>query len=299
MNLLTTFPHLDLTAINSKATSRSSENSTAAESAEVKRAAAEFEAILLSQLTSALRSESSEDGESLFGGGESGLAQNLFTEQMAISMANNGGIGLADMIARHISADADAASAEASHVDRAIETSRHLRGSITLPTVTGAVSSNGVPPASAEMLSMTRPRRIAEVINLNVSSRAHGVRLPTRQEIGNIQMETAAIKRAFVETPSSASKPVYTGRPKIDAIIEQASAHFGLDPYLLAAVLHTESSGRQHAVSSKGASGYMQLMPATFRQYAGPGKDIFDPKDNINGGAAYLKFLSSRYGGKT
>ncbi len=65
---------------------------------ELRTVAKQFEAIMLTQLTSAL-SESGNDEDSLFGSdGGSGLAKQMFAEQLAKSMAESGGIGLADMI---------------------------------------------------------------------------------------------------------------------------------------------------------------------------------------------------------
>jgi murein DD-endopeptidase MepM/ murein hydrolase activator NlpD len=66
----------------------------------LREAAEQFEAILLNQLTSALaKTEETEGEEPLFGGdGGSGLAKQMFAEQMAVTMAQSGGVGLADLI---------------------------------------------------------------------------------------------------------------------------------------------------------------------------------------------------------
>lgn len=66
----------------------------------LRKAAMQFEAILLQQLTSAL-SSSGDDEDSLFGGdGGTGLAKQLFAEQLATTMAQSGGVGLADLMLR-------------------------------------------------------------------------------------------------------------------------------------------------------------------------------------------------------
>lgn len=59
----------------------------------------------------------------------------------------------------------------------------------------------------------------------------------------------------------------------------------GLDPSLVLRVMSAESGGRTGAVSSKGATGPMQLMPGTAKDL---GVDINDPLDNIRGGVRYL-----------
>jgi soluble lytic murein transglycosylase-like protein len=81
--------------------------------------------------------------------------------------------------------------------------------------------------------------------------------------------------------------------------IETAAARFGLPGELVRAVIAAESDGRPDAVSSAGAVGLMQLMPATWamlRARLGLGPDPFDPADNILAGAAYLRELLDRYG---
>ena len=58
----------------------------------------------------------------------------------------------------------------------------------------------------------------------------------------------------------------------------------------------SESNFDRFAVSSKGASGLMQLMPGTAREmYV---RDIFDVRDNIDGGVRYLRVLANEFGGQ-
>ncbi len=65
----------------------------------LRRAAEQFEAVLLMQLTSALNSSNEDDGEQLFGSDAgTGLAKKMFSEQLATTMAQSGGVGLSDVI---------------------------------------------------------------------------------------------------------------------------------------------------------------------------------------------------------
>ena len=68
----------------------------------------------------------------------------------------------------------------------------------------------------------------------------------------------------------------------------------GLDPALLHAVVTVESGYDPRARSRKGAIGLMQLMPETARRY-GVG-NIWEPGDNLRGGARYLRDLLARFG---
>ena len=80
-----------------------------------------------------------------------------------------------------------------------------------------------------------------------------------------------------------------------DELILLTAATTRVDPALLKAVIHAESAFDQDAVSNKGASGLMQLMPQTARRYRVI--RIFDPKDNIRGGAHYLRELLNLFSG--
>jgi len=65
----------------------------------LRKAATQFEAVLLMHLTSALNNTSGDDEDALFGNdGGAGLAKQLFSEQLATTMAQSGGVGLSDMI---------------------------------------------------------------------------------------------------------------------------------------------------------------------------------------------------------
>jgi soluble lytic murein transglycosylase-like protein len=78
-------------------------------------------------------------------------------------------------------------------------------------------------------------------------------------------------------------------------IIEEAARTHGVDPRLVAAVARRESAWNGKAVSRAGACGLMQLMPATAR-YLGV-RDVFDARENIFGGARYLRTLLDAFGG--
>ena len=73
------------------------------------------------------------------------------------------------------------------------------------------------------------------------------------------------------------------------------SIETGVSPALGLAVIAVESSGRVDAVSSAGAQGLMQLIPATAERFGVT--DATDPEQNIRGGMAYLEFLLNRFQG--
>lgn len=77
--------------------------------------------------------------------------------------------------------------------------------------------------------------------------------------------------------------------------IEEIAARHGVDPQLVHAVIGVESSFNPWAVSPKGAQGLMQLMPRTASALGV--RDSFNPRDNIDGGVRYLRYLLDRYPG--
>jgi len=79
-----------------------------------------------------------------------------------------------------------------------------------------------------------------------------------------------------------------------DVHIQAAAEKYGLAPPLLRAVMAVESNFNPGAVSDKGATGLMQLMPATARDMSVD--DVLDPGQNIDGGARYLRHLQNQFG---
>jgi len=77
--------------------------------------------------------------------------------------------------------------------------------------------------------------------------------------------------------------------------VERAAAEHSLPPALIHSVIKVESNYNAAAVSPKGAQGLMQLIPATARRFGVA--DAFDPAENIQGGAKYLRYLLDHYRG--
>ncbi|GAW85529.1 conserved hypothetical protein [Bathymodiolus platifrons methanotrophic gill symbiont] len=84
-------------------------------------------------------------------------------------------------------------------------------------------------------------------------------------------------------------KHLKKNKKKYTPIIQEAATKHGIDPKLVHAVIYAESAYNATAVSSAGAVGLMQLMPATARQYGATNRK--DPKQNIFAGTRYLKHL--------
>ena len=83
---------------------------------------------------------------------------------------------------------------------------------------------------------------------------------------------------------------------KFEALIAEAADKVELDPALIKAVIAVESAYDPNAVSPKGATGLMQLIPGTAARYGV--KKIADPKENIGGGTRYLRDLLKMFNGR-
>lgn len=77
--------------------------------------------------------------------------------------------------------------------------------------------------------------------------------------------------------------------------IRGAAKLYQLPESLVRAVIHTESNYNPNVVSGAGAMGLTQLMPSTAR-FLGVTRP-FDPRQNIYGGAKFLRLLANRFGG--
>ncbi|WP_298271224.1 lytic transglycosylase domain-containing protein [Geobacter sp.] len=82
---------------------------------------------------------------------------------------------------------------------------------------------------------------------------------------------------------------------EFEPIINQCALEYGVDKSLVKAVIHAESGYNPNALSRKGASGLMQLMPQTARDLKV--SNSFDPRENIRGGVRYLRFLLDTFKG--
>jgi len=105
------------------------------------------------------------------------------------------------------------------------------------------------------------------------------------------------LRGTFHPSPKATEPAAPTPSPLADyhSYAEQAARRYKIPLALVHAIMHAESNFDAHAVSPRGASGLMQLMPETAREmYV---KDIFDVRDNIEGGTRYLRVLANEFQG--
>lgn len=115
-----------------------------------------------------------------------------------------------------------------------------------------------------------------------------------RDMVKGFRAAAAPQGRAAPRAPSASAAPASAG--KFTGPIAAAAKKHELDPALLSAVVSQESGFQPRAISRAGAMGLMQLMPETARALGV--RDPFDPAQNIDGGATYLRGLIDRYHGR-
>ena len=84
---------------------------------------------------------------------------------------------------------------------------------------------------------------------------------------------------------------------ELDAIFDEAAEKYGVDAKFLKSIAKCESDFDPACVSHSGATGIMQLMPATAAELGV--SDSYDPYQNIMGGAQYISELLDKYNGDT
>lgn len=98
--------------------------------------------------------------------------------------------------------------------------------------------------------------------------------------------------RVALRAPRGVLALPFGQRPFHDSVL-RASSDTGVDAALLHAVITVESGYNQGAVSPKGATGLMQLLPGTAKRYGTV--NLLDPGENIRAGARYLRDLLAMF----
>ena len=123
--------------------------------------------------------------------------------------------------------------------------------------------------------------------------------LPNAVTIQTPKVEPAKTPKRLVQLTSKLINPSLggftTGNADIDTFIVESGKRNSVDPLLLYSIMHQESSFKARAISYKGARGLMQLMPPTASRFGVT--NIWDPKQNIEGGARYMRFLLDLFSG--
>ncbi len=143
-------------------------------------------------------------------------------------------------------------------------------------------------PARAEIYKYVDSNGVCHYTNAPVDSRYKKVNLHTRSRKPTVSRRSYPQVRLFRRRGRGA---FYS----FDYHIIRAARAHRVDPLLIKAIIKTESNFNPRAVSSRGALGLMQLMPATARELRV--RNPLDAKQNIDGGTRYIKQLLDSFHG--
>lgn len=128
--------------------------------------------------------------------------------------------------------------------------------------------------------------RLSEVLERVATIRAR------LSELSDAAQSSAGFGDVLAQAQARSSADV--AAQSVDELVRRAAARYGVDVDLIHAVIRAESDYDPHCLSSAGAIGLMQLMPATARSLGLT--DAWDPAQNIDGGTKYLRQQLERFG---
>jgi soluble lytic murein transglycosylase-like protein len=147
-------------------------------------------------------------------------------------------------------------------------------------------AASAAPALAGDLYSFVDEEGVMHFTNAPADARFRKVRRTS--EVAGLYRSQARASQRPVPPPASRAEP-YSGH------VRSAADKYKLPEALILAVIAVESNFDPRALSEKGAMGLMQLMPGTARDlYVA---DAWDPAQNIEGGARYLRLLANQYAG--
>lgn len=139
---------------------------------------------------------------------------------------------------------------------------------------------------------------LAEQVMAEAAERAAAEQAAKEAALAGSDFSTALDEASQAYSQNSTSSVTVTSCPEdLASIFEEASTSYGVSKELLMSIARAESGFSSTAVSSAGAVGIMQLMPATAASLGV--SNSYDPRENIMGGAKLISQLLTKYNGDT
>ncbi len=254
----------------------------------------EMEAFFLYYVLKAMRKtvpQSNELGKMGLGGdmGKDIYTQ-IFDEELSKKMAGNGDRSIASLLYRSLERVLDKQNGSAGITTGSKE-------SLPKPQYL-KIQNSQQQPIKLDHLSKVLPAKspinstsVAEIVIQSgrrlITDDPEGMDGVSSEAAGKIHSSKASATESSIKSPV---KPQSSG---FKEIIQNASEKYRLHPSLLESIIEAESNGNPKAVSSTGAKGLMQLADTTASDMGV--KDVFDPQQNVEAGAKYLRILIDRF----
>ena len=168
--------------------------------------------------------------------------------------------------------------------------SRRFSG-FTAALLAGAALLGQASSALADIYGYVDERGVAHLSNVPLDQRYYLFKKEPRATV--LPGTDAAIAEVPVPAPRRTTHVNPVHRKQYTPLISTVAKEFKLEAALLHALITVESGYNPKAVSPKGAKGLMQLMPDTAQRYSVT--DIWDPAENLRGGARYLRDLLAMF----
>jgi Rod binding domain-containing protein len=243
----------------------------------LQRATKEFESLLVGYMLKSMRS--SLKTSDMFGDSYGGdVLDGLFDGEMAKHVSQNSSLGLAETLYRKMTGEAmPHKAAPVRHPSGAISAVTHRAKSApdVQPSAQGtAVTGQKVSAVVVQKTSVPQTIQASPVLSVHDSASPAVVTPDTTQVV-----------------PDSLQRRL----DQVAPLIQEAASTHGVDGNLLKAIIATESGGNAQARSPRNAKGLMQLIDSTATAMGV--RNVWNPRENVLGGAKYLSKLMEQFGG--
>jgi len=143
------------------------------------------------------------------------------------------------------------------------------------------------PEATLRQTSVVRPD--------NRSGKLVRSMLVTSKPVAEMRIAPVIVQPHDPSADAAPGTPEAASPAGLNEAVARIAAEHSLPPQLLHSVIKVESNYNPYAVSNKGALGMMQLIPETAKRFGV--KNVFNPEENIRGGAKYLRYLLDLFDG--
>lgn len=155
-------------------------------------------------------------------------------------------------------------------------------------------------PADAQVYSFRDRRGVQHFTNVPTDNRFKPMPMENARVMRisySPRADAASMRRRGIRTLARRDSIWREPPADIDKMIDDTARRYGVETALVHAVVRAESAFNHMAISSAGAQGLMQLMPATASEVGV--RDAFHPQENLEGGVYYLQQLIERFDGNT